>query len=106
LSLLSAVGRPRTAQRRPSEAELVGGKICLEGAGMDVVELMDWLAERGCSVVFKADGGRPLGQRWMVIASGGDLGEESFFRSDLASAGACLQALLDHLETVGLSPLV
>ncbi|WP_411140130.1 hypothetical protein [Streptomyces sp. x-80] len=71
---------------------------------MDIVELMEWLAERGCSAVFKADGERSPGARWMVVVSGGDLGEQSFFRADLASPEACLQALLDHLETSGLSP--
>ncbi|SEL05190.1 hypothetical protein [Streptacidiphilus jiangxiensis] len=71
---------------------------------MDVLELMEWLAEHGCSVVFKADGERSRGTRWMVIVSGGGLGEESFFRVDLPSPDACLAAVLDHLEAVGLSP--
>ncbi|MFD5783201.1 hypothetical protein [Streptomyces sp. NPDC126933] len=71
---------------------------------MDVIELMGWLAERGCSAVFKADGERPTGHRWMVIVSGGALGEDSFFRTDLASADACLDALLAHLEHQGISP--
>ncbi|MFB6776207.1 hypothetical protein ACFCX0_01990 [Streptomyces sp. NPDC056352] len=73
---------------------------------MDVVELMGWLAERGCSVVFKADGERSRGQRWMVIVTGGPLGAESFFRADLASADACLEATLAHLESRGFSPFV
>ncbi|MCD0485754.1 hypothetical protein LO771_26035 [Streptacidiphilus sp. ASG 303] len=71
---------------------------------MDVVELMEWLAERGCSVVFKADGERVAGHRWMVIISGGALGEESFCRVDLASADACLQAALEYLENKQVSP--
>ncbi|MDX2731683.1 MULTISPECIES: hypothetical protein [unclassified Streptomyces] len=71
---------------------------------MDVAELMEWLAERGCSMVFKADGERARGHRWMVIVSGGVLGE-SFFRRDLASADACLEATLAHLESHGMSPL-
>ncbi|MEU7039393.1 hypothetical protein ABZ958_38000 [Streptomyces sp. NPDC046237] len=71
---------------------------------MDVVELMAWLAERGCSVVFKADGERSLGHRWMVIVSGGPLGTESFFRADEASVDACLEATLAHLESVGITP--
>ncbi|MFJ5020118.1 hypothetical protein [Streptomyces goshikiensis] len=78
--------------------------ISPEGADVDVVELMAWLAERGCSVVFKADGERSLGHRWMVIVSGGPLGAESFFRSDEASADACLEATLAHLERVGMTP--
>ncbi|MFF8275079.1 hypothetical protein ACF05T_03025 [Streptomyces lateritius] len=78
--------------------------ISLEGADVDVVELMAWLAERGCSVVFKADGERSRGHRWMVIVSGGALGTESFFRSDEASADACLEATLAHLERVGVTP--
>ncbi|WP_042388899.1 hypothetical protein [Streptacidiphilus melanogenes] len=71
---------------------------------MDVVELMAWLAEHGCSAVLKADGERTPGTRWMVIVSGGALGAGSFFRVDLPSPDACLQAVLDHLEAVGLSP--
>ncbi|MFE4678654.1 hypothetical protein [Streptomyces sp. NPDC056721] len=70
---------------------------------MDVVELMEWLAEQGCSVVFKADGERTRGHRWMVIVSDGVLGE-SFLRRDLASADACLEATLAHLEGRGMSP--
>lgn len=70
---------------------------------MDVVELMDWLAEQGCSVVFKADGERTPGHRWMGVVSGGVLGE-SIFRRDLASAEACLEATLAHLESRGMSP--
>ncbi|WP_030277771.1 hypothetical protein [Streptomyces sp. NRRL B-24484] len=72
---------------------------------MDIVELMDLLAERECSVVLKADGERSAGKRWMVIASGRALGDGSLFRADPASAEACLQSLLDHLESRGLSPL-
>ncbi|PJN08593.1 hypothetical protein CG723_27935 [Streptomyces sp. CB01635] len=64
---------------------------------------MEWLAEQGCSMLFKADGERTRGHRWMVIVSGGVLGE-SFFRRDLASADACLEATLAHLESRGMSP--
>ncbi|GAA2445535.1 hypothetical protein [Streptomyces glaucus] len=41
---------------------------------------------------------------WMVIVSGGPLGEDSFFRADLATADACLDALPAHPETKGSSP--
>ncbi|MGW1889861.1 hypothetical protein ACWCP6_06270 [Streptomyces sp. NPDC002004] len=73
---------------------------------MDVLELMEWLAEQGVTTVFKADGERTLERRkaWTVIVSGGPLGEDSFFRTDLASADACLDSLLAHLENKGLSP--
>ncbi|MBT2379060.1 hypothetical protein J7E90_17315 [Streptomyces sp. ISL-111] len=71
---------------------------------MDVVELMQWLAEQGCSVVFKADGERAQGCRWMVIASGGVLGAEGFFRTDLPSAEACVEATLEHLVSRQISP--
>lgn len=37
----------------------------------------------------------------MVIVSGGPLGEDSFFRPDLATADACLDSLLAHLEGKG-----
>lgn len=76
----------------------------MEGADVDVVELMEWLAEQGCSVVFKADGERTPGRRWMVIVSGCAMGADSFFRTDLASADACLEATLAHLESRGISP--
>lgn len=71
---------------------------------MDVVELMEWLAERGCSVVLKADGERAHGYRWMVIVSGGALGAEGCFRTDLSSAEACLEATLKHLASRQISP--
>lgn len=71
---------------------------------MDVTELMGWLAERGCSVVFKADGERPPGQRWMMIVSGGALGAEPFLRVDRPTADACLEAVLADVEKRGLSP--
>ncbi|MGD1225367.1 hypothetical protein AB9Q10_43900 [Streptomyces krungchingensis] len=71
---------------------------------MDIVELMEWLIEQGCCAVLKADGERTPGTRWMVIVSGGALGEDSFFRTDQPSPDACLQDLLDHLEAAGLSP--
>ncbi|MFF1835657.1 hypothetical protein ACFVXE_15825 [Streptomyces sp. NPDC058231] len=71
---------------------------------MDVVELMGWSAERGCSVVFKADGERGQGHRWMEIVSGGALGTEGFFRADLPSAEACLEATLEHLAGRQISP--
>ncbi|MFF8670452.1 hypothetical protein [Streptomyces sp. NPDC015242] len=71
-----------------------------------MLELMAWLAERGVTSVFKVDGDRMTEHRqaWMVIVSGGSLGEDSFFRADLATADACLDALLAHLERKGLSP--
>ncbi|MFJ4281862.1 hypothetical protein [Streptomyces massasporeus] len=73
---------------------------------MDMLELMAWLSERGVTIVFKVDGERMVERRaaWMVIAGGGPLGEDSFFRADLATADACLDALLAHLEDKGLSP--
>ncbi|MFF3944943.1 hypothetical protein ACFYYN_08980 [Streptomyces sp. NPDC001902] len=73
---------------------------------MDMFELMAWLAERGVTTVFKADGDRMVERRkaWMVIVSGGPLGEDSFFRADMATADACLDAVLAHLESKGMSP--
>jgi hypothetical protein len=47
---------------------------------------------------------RDVSRDWMVIVSGGPLGEDSFFRADLATAGACRDSLLAHLEDKGLSP--
>ncbi|MEU1596137.1 hypothetical protein ABZ468_25585 [Streptomyces sp. NPDC005708] len=69
-------------------------------------ELMEWLAERGVTTVFKVDGERTVERKkaWMVIVSGGPLGEDSFFRADLGSADACLDSLIAHLERNGLSP--
>ncbi|MGX1367114.1 hypothetical protein RKD19_002473 [Streptomyces canus] len=73
---------------------------------MDMFELMEWLAERGVTAVFKVDGDRMVERRaaWMVIVSGGALGEDSFFRADMNRPDACLDALLAHLESKGLSP--
>ncbi|MEU4108323.1 hypothetical protein [Streptomyces sp. NPDC027717] len=73
---------------------------------MDMLELMEWLAERGVTTVFKVDGDRMTEHRkaWMVIVSGGPLGEDSFFRTDLGTAESCLDSLLAHLEGKGLSP--
>ncbi|MGW0611830.1 hypothetical protein [Streptomyces sp. NPDC002788] len=63
-----------------------------------MLELMEWSAERGMTTVFKVDGDRMVERRtaWMVIVSGGPLGEDSFFRSDLTAADACLDSLLAH----------
>ncbi|MFI1092058.1 hypothetical protein [Streptomyces sp. NPDC020917] len=71
-----------------------------------MLELMGWLAERGITTVFKVDGERMIERRtaWMVLVSGGALGEDSFFRADLITADACLDSLLAHLESKGLSP--
>lgn len=73
---------------------------------MDMLELMGWLAERGVTTVFKVDGDRMIEHRhaWMVIVSGGPLGEDSFLRADLGTANACMDSLLAHLESKGLSP--
>lgn len=45
-----------------------------------MLELMEWLAERGVTTLFKVDGDRMTEHRkaWMVIVSGGPLGEDSF----------------------------
>jgi hypothetical protein len=72
-----------------------------------MLELMEWLAERGVTTVFKVDGDRMTERRkaWMVIVSGGGpLGDDSFLRADLGAADACLDSLLAHLESKGLSP--
>lgn len=73
---------------------------------MDMLELMEWLAERGVTAFFKVDGDRMVEGRaaWMVIVSGGPLGKESFFRADLTTPDACLDSLLAHLGSKGLSP--
>ncbi|MFE3635727.1 hypothetical protein [Streptomyces cellostaticus] len=71
-----------------------------------MLELMEWPAERGVTTVFKVDGDRTAERRtaWMVIVSGGPLGEDSFFRADLPRPEACLESLLAHLESRDLSP--
>ncbi len=106
LIALAVLARPQTA--RPSttmEPRRGPGGIYRGGVGMDIVDLMEWLIEQGCCAVFKADGERTPGTRWMVIVSGGALGKDSFFRTDQPSPDACLQDLLDHLETSGISPI-
>ncbi|MFJ8544301.1 hypothetical protein ACIRFH_20150 [Streptomyces sp. NPDC093586] len=71
-----------------------------------MLELMEWLAERGVTTVLKVDGDRMTEHRkaWMVIVSGGPLGDDSFFRADLTTADGCLDSLLAHLKGKGLSP--
>lgn len=73
---------------------------------MDMCELMEWLAGHGVTTVFKVDGDRMVERKkaWMVVISGGPLGEDSFFRAGMDTAEACLDAVLAHLESKGLSP--
>lgn len=47
----------------------------------------------------------PPARALWASGSGGPLGEDSFFRADLATADACVDSLLAHLERKGLSPL-
>ncbi|WP_329414101.1 hypothetical protein OG802_25815 [Streptomyces sp. NBC_00704] len=45
---------------------------------MDMLELMEWPAERGVTTVFTLDGDRMAERRaaWMVIVSGGQFGNK------------------------------
>ncbi|MDK9500168.1 hypothetical protein QEZ40_005795 [Streptomyces katrae] len=72
---------------------------------MDVVAIMEALAEQGVTVLFKADAERMAEGRgpWTFVASGAPLREDVFVRTDAASVEQCLAACLPRLREVGLS---
>ncbi|MFC4854400.1 hypothetical protein [Actinophytocola glycyrrhizae] len=68
---------------------------------MDVVEILDALAEQGVVAILKADGERQH-DRWTFVASGKVLGDD-FVRTDAASAAACLKNVVPRLQALGLT---
>ncbi|GAA2145468.1 hypothetical protein GCM10009760_34150 [Kitasatospora kazusensis] len=71
---------------------------------MDVVQVMESLAEQGVTVVFKADAERWREGRkpWTFVASGAPLRADLLVRTDADSVEACLAACLPRLREFGL----
>lgn len=71
---------------------------------VDVVRVMEALAEQGVTVLFKADaermhdGVRP----WTFVANGLPFHEDLLVRTDAASVEACLKVCLPQLRARGL----
>lgn len=72
---------------------------------VDVVAIMEALAEQGVTVLFKADAERMAERRkpWTFVASGAPLREDVLVRTDAASAGQCLAACLPRPRELGFS---
>ncbi|WP_328777961.1 hypothetical protein OHT68_00570 [Streptomyces canus] len=72
---------------------------------MDVVRIMESLAEQGVTVLFKADAEhmREGVKPWTFVASGAPFREDLLVRTDAASMEACLEIYLPRLRTFGLA---
>ncbi|MFD7732181.1 hypothetical protein ACFV6F_17550 [Kitasatospora phosalacinea] len=72
---------------------------------MDVVAIMEALAEQGVTVLFKADAERMAERRkpWTFVASGAPLRDDILVRTDAASVEQCLEACLPRLRELGFS---
>ncbi|MFJ3860431.1 hypothetical protein ACIPRL_29905 [Streptomyces sp. NPDC090085] len=70
---------------------------------MDVVAIMEALAEQGITVLFKADAERMAEMRkpWTFVASGAPLRDDILVRTDGASVEQCLKACLPRLRELG-----
>lgn len=71
---------------------------------MDVVRVMESLAEQGVTVLFKADAERMReGTRpWTFVATGAPFHEDLLVRTDAVSVEACLEVCLPQLRECGL----
>ncbi|MFD4414145.1 hypothetical protein ACFVXW_20355 [Streptomyces sp. NPDC058251] len=71
---------------------------------MDVVRIMESLAEQGVTVLFKADAERMReGTRpWTFVATGAPFHEDLLVRTDAVSVQACLDVCLPRLREFGL----
>ncbi|MCX4985860.1 hypothetical protein [Streptomyces sp. NBC_00572] len=71
---------------------------------MDVVRVMESLAEQGVTVLFKADAERMRDamKPWTVVASGAPLRDDLLVRVDAVSLEACLEVCLPRLREFGL----
>ncbi|MFF5018891.1 hypothetical protein [Streptomyces sp. NPDC001165] len=71
---------------------------------MDVVRIMESLAEQGVTVLFKADAERMREgtKPWTFIASGAPFHEDLLVRTDAVSMEACLDVCLPRLREFGL----
>ncbi|MFI1185157.1 hypothetical protein [Streptomyces californicus] len=69
---------------------------------MDVVAIMEALAEQGITVLFKADAERMAERRkpWTFVASGAPL-RDVLVRTDAASVEQCLEVCLPRLRELG-----
>ncbi|MFF9090503.1 hypothetical protein ACF1BE_29745 [Streptomyces sp. NPDC014991] len=72
---------------------------------MDVIAIMEALAEQGVTVLFKADAERMAERRkpWTLVANGAPLREDVLVRSDAASVEQCLAVCLPRLRELGFS---
>ncbi|MFE5109444.1 hypothetical protein [Streptomyces sp. NPDC056663] len=72
---------------------------------MDVVAIMEALAEQGVTVLFKVDAERLAERRkpWTFVASGTPLREDVLVRTDAASMEQCLATCLPRLRELGFS---
>ncbi|MER5757713.1 hypothetical protein [Streptomyces sp. NPDC002082] len=70
---------------------------------MDIVAIMEALAEQGITVLFKADAERMAERRkpWTFVASGAPLRSDILVRTDAASVEKCLEACLPRLRELG-----
>ncbi|MFJ6637061.1 hypothetical protein ACIQMR_37960 [Streptomyces sp. NPDC091376] len=71
---------------------------------VDVVRVMEALAEQGVTVLFKADAERMRdGVRpWTFVANAGPFHEDLLVRTDAASVEDCLKTCLPQLRDRGL----
>lgn len=71
---------------------------------MDVVRIMESLAEQGVTVLFKVDAERMRDgtQPWTLVASGGPFRDDLLVRTDAVSLEACLEVCLPRLRGLGL----
>lgn len=71
---------------------------------VDVVRMMEALAEQGVTVIFKEDAERMRdGVRpWTFVANGAPFHEDLLVRTDAASVEACLKFCLPQLRDRGL----
>ncbi|MEU5054925.1 MULTISPECIES: hypothetical protein [unclassified Streptomyces] len=71
---------------------------------MDVMLLMEALAEQGVTVLFKADAERMRdgAKPWTFVASGAPFQDDLLVRTDAVSVEACLEVCLPQLRECGL----
>lgn len=70
---------------------------------MDVVQLMESLAEQGVTVLFKVDAERMSEgtKSWTFVASGTPFRDDLLVRTDAVSLEACLNVCLPQLRELG-----
>jgi hypothetical protein len=70
---------------------------------VDVVAIMEALAEQGVTVLFKADAERMAerGTAWTFVAGGAPSREDVLVRTEAASVEQCLAVCLPRLRELG-----